>query len=1026
VARDGVTAEYTLTPVFTPAGVSEDKKFVYWECEGATGIDVDNGVVKAENDGTVTVTAIGHNGVKAIQVLTFISLDINPKTAIIERGEKLQIIPTITPAGTTTTCTFKTSNDAVASVDENGLVTGNSQGRAEITVQTTPDTNGEVMTKICSVEVTDLTLTPDKTIIKTGESNYALITARGTDRNLTYTSSDDTIAGVSVEANKKDAKVIGKKGGKVTITAIAEGTDEEIKAEVEINVVSIDKITYSDKIKNREVDKNTYDNDTEKSKYKAFCVINDGKEVDPVWTSSNEDVAEVSADGTLKIKANGTTTIRAAYPGDASIYEEATLNVGGLYIPSTVMADDGKIYMKPESQSEFTPTYSKGKAGEVFTYKVEPVGTIDKDKMTYSGGNGVGFKSGKDSEGKYNFTISVMQNDKVVAHAALTVVVLNVTVPSGTVYQAKGKTIAPSAIDIVINPANDTGKWTSSDEKIATVDEQSGLVTTVEAGTTNITYTCGGVSASYKVVVVEGAFAQKELALAIGDTANVKLNVTSNPAGIEYTSSDESIATVDESGKVTGIKAGKVTITGEFKGLVKDTCEVTVYDIKFPASDAPVYIPSGDSKSASELGINTPAGEGTWTSSDPSVATVDSFGKITTVGPGKTTITYELNGFKKTIEVVVFTVEMAESTYYTAVGDSVTLTFKLNDGGAGQTNPAGTVWTSSDDSTISVAGGKATALKAGKATITATYQGKSATATVYGIAAGQIVLTDSEKKVVSDELLIGNTYTATIKVSAPEGFESSKLAVTGFTAAGGNEYVKTISPSKVEKITVSADIQYNGNTMFTRTAAFDVADLVVKEGENAITSKTVTAGTSFTINATYTSSSGASKSVTAKSTNIEAATVSGSGNNFTVSTKRAGDTVITFSANNLEKKVNVTVAGVRIEILTIDNHGVSKIKRDGRNKNYQFGYTISPANAEAANVIWTSSNKEIAEVNNNGLVSVKNKPGKTVITVTVTDSTGATRSAATTLEVEMTLLERIVAFFRNIIETVVKLFTSAG
>jgi len=84
-----------------------------------------------------------------------------------------------------------------------------------------------------------------------------------------------------------------------------------------------------------------------------------------------------------------------------------------------------------------------------------------------------------------------------------------------------------------------------------------------------------------------------------------KLTATTTPPGSEivWTSSDESIATVDSTGKVTGIKVGKATITAQIKGSeTKATCEVTVTEgtIDPPPVNPPTE-PTGDGKLFIEL-----------------------------------------------------------------------------------------------------------------------------------------------------------------------------------------------------------------------------------------------------------------------------------------------------------------------------------------------------------------------------------------------------------------------------------------
>ena len=150
-----------------------------------------------------------------------------------------------------------------------------------------------------------------------------------------------------------------------------------------------------------------------------------------------------------------------------------------------------------------------------------------------------------------------------------------------------GKTCQLTA---TISPANATYKsltWSSSDESIATVD-QSGKVTAVSIGTVSIVAhsSDGKKSASCEVTVLQKAESitldNKSLEIYVGDepitlTATV-LPENTNDKSVTWTSSNNSVATVDEDGKVTGVFSGKITITVKTNdgSDLSDTCEVTV------------------------------------------------------------------------------------------------------------------------------------------------------------------------------------------------------------------------------------------------------------------------------------------------------------------------------------------------------------------------------------------------------------------------------------------------------------------
>ncbi|MGN1004665.1 MAG: Ig-like domain-containing protein [Oscillospiraceae bacterium] len=142
----------------------------------------------------------------------------------------------------------------------------------------------------------------------------------------------------------------------------------------------------------------------------------------------------------------------------------------------------------------------------------------------------------------------------------------------------------------------------------------------------------------------------------------VTLKVVFIPAGstdtITWTSSDSTIASVDENGKVShGTKTGTATITATMSNGVTQTCKVynqvtdstapsdsgnsgtssTTYTINNPDF---TFYRSGETY---RLKVNNYTGGVTWSSSNTSVATVSSDGTCTAVGNGKCTITGTLD-----------------------------------------------------------------------------------------------------------------------------------------------------------------------------------------------------------------------------------------------------------------------------------------------------------------------------------------------------------------------------------------------
>ena len=146
-----------------------------------------------------------------------------------------------------------------------------------------------------------------------------------------------------------------------------------------------------------------------------------------------------------------------------------------------------------------------------------------------------------------------------------------------------------------LTPSDATGAVTyaSDNTAVATVDE-TGKVTAVSAGTAVITATSGGKSGSVTITVNAAVVPATGITLSADKTTvtagkDVQLTATVTPEGstdaVTYESSDTTVATVDENGKVTTLKAGTVTITAK-AGDQTATVTITVQAASDPDVDS--------------------------------------------------------------------------------------------------------------------------------------------------------------------------------------------------------------------------------------------------------------------------------------------------------------------------------------------------------------------------------------------------------------------------------------------------------
>ena len=117
--------------------------------------------------------------------------------------------------------------------------------------------------------------------------------------------------------------------------------------------------------------------------------------------------------------------------------------------------------------------------------------------------------------------------------------------------------------------------WESKKPEVATVDV-NGLVTSVAVGSTTITASKDGYKAGSITIKVDlkdiVITAEGETTLLAGQTVQLK----ADQQGVTWSSSDESVANVDQTGKVTAVKFGTATIKAEKEGFNSDSVEINV------------------------------------------------------------------------------------------------------------------------------------------------------------------------------------------------------------------------------------------------------------------------------------------------------------------------------------------------------------------------------------------------------------------------------------------------------------------
>lgn len=231
--------------------------------------------------------------------------------------------------------------------------------------------------------------------------------------------------------------------------------------------------------------------------------------------------------------------------------------------------------------------------------------------------------------------------------------------------------------------------------------------------------------------------------LPVGSTQT--LTATIAPEGakvtVEWSSEDDAVAVVNENGEVTGVAPGTTVISARAEESVA-TCKVTVTEVKptainLSAASLKLVVEEQQVLEVVLTPSNAVADDLTWSSSDVKVADVDQNGTVTAVAEGKATITVKCNGGNLAATCQVEVVSKEEEVKVTAIALEPA-SLSLEEGQKGTLNvvvtPANAVvedlqWETSDAEVASISAGEVTALKAGKATITAKCNDGSLSAT---------------------------------------------------------------------------------------------------------------------------------------------------------------------------------------------------------------------------------------------------------------------------------------------------------
>ena len=939
----------TLTATVAPENATD--KTVTWSTSNAEIATVADGKVTAVKEGEAVITAKAGEKQATCKVtvkkatVAVESVTLNKTELTLEPDGTETLIATIKPDNATDkTVTWSTSNAEIANVAD-GKVTAVKEGEAIITAKAgEKQATCKVTVKKGVVAVTSVTLNKDKLDLKKGEDETLVATVApddATDKTVTWSSSDATIASVD-----QTGKVTAVKSGKATITAAAgeKSATCSVTVTTPVQSVSLDRTSVT-----LEVGQMTT----------LFATVspNDADEKTVTWTSSNVAVASI-AGGVVTAMSEGTAVIKAS--------------VGGKEASCTVTVQKAVVAVTSVTMNKSTLSLTKDQS-ETLTATVAPENATDKT-VTWSSsdatiasvdqtGKVTAVKSGK-------ATITAAAGEKsVTCEVTITTPVQSVSLDLTTVSLEEGQTTTLMA---TISP-NDADEqkvtWSTSNSATATV--ANGVVTAVAEGTAVIKASAGGKEASCTVTVKKGVVAvtsvtlnKTTLPLTKGQSETLTATVTPDNATdktVTWSSSDATIASVDQTGKVTAVKSGKATITAA-AGEKSATCEVTVTTpVQSVSLDrTTVSLEEGQTTTLTATISPNDADEQTitWSTSNSAAATVTN-GFVTAVAEGTAVIKASVGGkeasctvtVKKSV-VAVTSVTLNKTTLPLTKGQSEKLTATVAPDNATDKT---VTWSSSDATIASVdQTGKVTAVKSGKATITAAAGEKSATCEVTVTTPVQSVSLDR----TSVSLEEGQTTTLTATISPNDADEQTITWSTSNSAAATvtNGFVTAVAEGTAV-IKASVGGKEASCTVTVKKSVVAVTSVTLNK-----TTLPLTKGQSEKLTATVAPDNATDKTVTWSSSDATIASVDQTGK---VTAVKSGKATITAAAGEKSATCEVTVTN------PVTSVSLNKTTLElEESKTFTLIATINPTDADEQTVAWTTSNAAAATVVNGVVTAV--------------------------------------------------------
>ena len=395
------------------------------------------------------------------QPITGIYLNITERT--IMKGDRFVIIPTITPSDADNkNVTFISSDDSVATVDNNGIVTGRGGGVAIIIAKT--DERGLVASCQVTVQefVSSVNIVTDVTNVNIGDSRQVtaeVLPETATNRGLTWNSSNRNV--ITVDENGRITAVGVGKADLYAYAADGSGVYDYKPVEVVRPVSTITVTPTSLSVP-----------EGGSADIRATVAPSNATYLGVSWESSNNDVAIVDSNGNIIGVSAGTCTITANAIDGSGVSGKCRVTVTPTIPASAVTINAKSVTMLPGQTRELKARIKPTKSTESVQWL-----SADTSVATVSNTGVV------TARGQGNTEIYAISSETGV-ETSCEIIVLALNATSVTLEQY-------DSYDLDVFGATQKIKWYSNNKRVATVSA-NGTVIGRMAGTTTITAKVNG------------------------------------------------------------------------------------------------------------------------------------------------------------------------------------------------------------------------------------------------------------------------------------------------------------------------------------------------------------------------------------------------------------------------------------------------------------------------------------------------------------------------------------------------------